>query len=78
MLSPSPHEELSNKFKRAEEAARKMLLLGAHSMTYGEDDEDIPEWVPISQMYWEHKKSHPSKSAVRFFCSSFHHLPSVR
>jgi hypothetical protein len=40
-----------------------VLRPGAHSTTDGEDGEDVPEWVPIFQKYWEHKKHNPSKSA---------------
>ena len=61
---PVDAKNFQTKFKRAEEAATKMLLPGAHSATDGEDGEDIPEWVSIFQKYWEHKKSHPSKSVV--------------
>ncbi len=56
-------KNFQSKFKRAEEQAVEMLLPGAHSVGDGTHGENIPEWVAIFQQYWEHKKSHPSKSA---------------
>ncbi len=35
---------------------------GAHSNGDVVNGENIPEWVSIFQQFWEHKKSHPSKS----------------
>jgi hypothetical protein len=59
---PVDAKNFQSKFKRAEEAATKMLLPGTHSTNDGEGGEDVPESVSIFQQYWEHKKSHPSKS----------------